>query len=108
MMSPRIFDHNELPVNQPEEFKKLSQREQAILTAWIRTRLTPRKTINHKHSSYGLKHFFEEDNFYVTNGAFKGAMLQCGFLPEFAQDTNWNFAISETSPAFKEVRYGCF
>ena len=108
MMSPRLFENNELPVNQTEDFKTLSKKEQAILMGWIRTRLTPRKSYNRKHSSYGLKHLFEEDNFYVTNGAFKGAMFASGYVPEFAQDTNWVFAISETSPAFKEVRHGCF
>jgi hypothetical protein len=34
-------------------------------------------------SSYALKHYFEvaDDGFYITNGQFKGAMLEAGFEP---------------------------
>lgn len=38
------------------------------------------KTINHRHSSYSLKHLMEEQTYvYVTNGAFIVAAIHCGF-----------------------------
>jgi hypothetical protein len=96
-----------LPINQPEEFKTLLIKEQIVLVNWVRTHLTPRKTINKRYSSYGLKHYFEEDKqhggFYVTNGTFKGAMLFCGYVPDFWNDTNWCFGISNRSKAFMET-----
>ena len=71
---------NELDL--PAEFKKLSAQECESLLNWIRARLVVAKTV-YRTSSYGLKHQFEEapDGFYVTNGAFKGAMIAAGFRP---------------------------
>lgn len=96
-----------LPINQPEEFKTLLIKEQIVLVDWVKTHLTPRKTINKRHSSYGLKHYFEDDKqhggFYVTNGAFKGAMLVCDYVPDIWNDINWCFRISNRSKAFTET-----
>ncbi len=96
-----------LHIDQPEEFKALSIKEQIVLVNWVRTHLTPRKTINKSYSSYGLKHYFEKDKqhggFYVTNGTFKGAMLFCDYVPDSWNDTNWCFGISNRSEVFMEI-----
>ena len=90
----------------PEEFKQLSAEEQKILLAWC-SRLEPIKTINTRYSSYGLKHQFNnsEKGFYITNGMFKGAMLESGFSykPVSINSRNWFFNISVKS--VREVVY---
>ena len=69
---------------------------------WIIQSLEPRKSVNKgRYDSYFLKHLFEHDKanggFYIDNGQFKGAMLQCGFRPYRKSDMNWRFCISEKS-----------
>lgn len=97
-----------LRINHPDEFFKLSVGQRATLVDWIKTHITPRKTKNNRYSSYGLKHFFEEDRehggFYVTNGAFKGAMRVCGYSTDFELNTNWVYRISNKSLFVKEWR----
>lgn len=91
--------------NSPDEFKKLNESEQQALIDWC-YRISKIKTINRNHSSYGLKHIFEnsKDGFYITNGAFKGAMLECGFdyKPDSPSSPNWNFNVSEKT--IKELK----
>lgn len=54
------------------------------------------KTINKRHSSYGLKHVAEKGIGYITNGAFICAAVFSGF--EFkASGPNAYFNISEKS-----------
>lgn len=90
-----------LEINQPEEFKKLSEEEQIAVCDWIHKNLVKIKSVNSRHSSYGLKHFFENDKanggFYVTNGAFKGAMRECGFTEFDVHLVNWYYNLSEKS-----------
>lgn len=63
---------------------------------WINENIMPRKTPNRRHSSYGLKHYLEHDTgIYLTNNAFKDAMLLCGFNPVDETEQNWEFCISE-------------
>ncbi len=87
--------------NSPEDFYNLGIEQREILTNWIRVNLKPIKSVNRNHSSYGLKHYFENDKenngFYITNGQFKGAMLECGFKPCKEMELNWYFCISEKS-----------
>lgn len=54
------------------------------------------KTINKRHTSYGLKHMAEKEIGYITNGAFICAAVFCGF--DFkASGPNAHFNISEKS-----------
>ena len=77
------------------------QEVQEEVYAWIRANIVPRKTPNRRHSSYGIKHILQGDSgIYLTNNEFKDAMMQCGFLPEDADELNWAYRISEKSPAF--------
>jgi len=48
---------------------------------WLQTNAKPRKTINKRHSSYGLKHTAEKTapGNYITNGAFILAALRLGY-----------------------------
>mgnify|MGYP000932178475 CR=1 FL=1 len=86
--------------NFPDEFKKLSESEQQDLINWCYS-IAKIKSINLKRTSYGLKHIFEnsKNGFYITNGAFKGAMLECGFdyKPVSSSSPNWHFNVSEKS-----------
>lgn len=91
--------------NQPEAFDYLTPGEQKRLTDWISKNLGPAKTFNDRHTSYGLKHVFESNGgCYVGNGAFKGAMLKCGFKVKDKAALNWVFNISEKSEAFQANR----
>ena len=54
------------------------------------------KTINKRHTSYGLKHMAEKEIGYITNGAFICAAVFCGF--DFnASGANARFNTSEKS-----------
>lgn len=91
--------------NQPEAFDYLTPGEQKHLTDWIKENLEPIKTFNLRHTSYGLKHIFERNGgFYIGNGAFKGAMLKCGFRVKDRSALNWKFNVSEKSKAFQMRR----
>ncbi|WP_010271415.1 hypothetical protein [Paenibacillus senegalensis] len=91
--------------NQPEAFDYLTPGEQDRLTNWIKENLTFRESFNNKHTSYGLKHVFERNGgCYVGNGAFKGAMLKCGFKVQDTSELNWVFNVSEKSKAFQMKR----
>lgn len=91
--------------NQPEAFDYLTPGEQKHLTDWIKENLQPIKTFNLRHTSYGLKHVFERNGgFYIGNGAFKGAMLKCGFRVKDRSALNWVFNVSEKSKAFQMRR----
>lgn len=81
--------------NQPEAFDYLTPGEQGRLTDWIKANLETRKTFNDKHTSYGLKHIYASNGgVYVGNGAFKGAMLKCGFKVKNTTELNWIFNVS--------------
>lgn len=91
--------YNRAAGNNPLDFTKLPDNEKITLVNWIVAFFKPIKTVNNRHSSYGLKHVFEHAplGFYVNNGAFKGAMLIAGFEPVDPNELNWRFKISEAS-----------
>lgn len=84
--SPRLFN------------SELSKEEQTIVLSWCK-KLQTIKSINQDCTSYGLKHTFEysKDGFSISNGAFKGAMLLCGFYIKDPYELNWHFNISKKS-----------
>ena len=74
---------------------------QDIVLLWIHDNIRTSKSVNKCHSSYGIKHILHNDtNIYLTNNQFKDAMMQCGHNPDDPDRLNWNFRISERSPAF--------
>jgi hypothetical protein len=76
----------------PEAYEALSPLEKEVMAAWIAlameqaTKYSPR-------TSYGIKHDFEMEGFYITNGQLKGAMLAAGYQPENAKELNWTFPV---------------
>jgi hypothetical protein len=92
-------------INSPIEYEKLESSQKSLVVTWIKENFEHRKSINYRHSSYELKHIFERshDGFYITNGAFKGALLAAGFT-NHNDGMNWYFAITERS--IKESKKG--
>jgi hypothetical protein len=73
-----------------------SEEVQDRVFEWIRNNIVPRKYVNHDHTSYGLKHRLEHDTgIYLSNNAFKDAMMQCGYMPEDPGALNWKFRFSD-------------
>lgn len=83
----------------PLLFLELSPEEQMQLFTWCYNSLDKVGSINHQHTSYGLKHIFERSplGFYVSNGQFSGAMLIAGFKHGYIHGRNMNFNVSEKS-----------
>ena len=82
------------PLDKAEAYDALSPAEQGTLLEWIRLAIQPARRIGNE-TSYALKHDFEEDGFYVSNGEFKGAMLAAGYAPTAStqDELNWRFAV---------------
>jgi len=80
------------PLDLPAAYDELSQAEKDALAYWIEHAIC-KATRYSKRTSYGIKHDFERDGFYLTNGQFKGAMLAAGHQPENAQELNWRFKV---------------
>ncbi|MEO7715658.1 MAG: hypothetical protein ABIY70_05625 [Capsulimonas sp.] len=87
----------------PAQFALLSPEEKTILMDWIKSWFEASKT-EYKHNSFVLKNYFEEGataaekGFYINNGAFKGAMIKCGFRPIDANLKNWSFEVKVIRP----------
>ncbi len=84
-----------------ELISDLSLEKQEIVLNWIKSGFIPRKTENRSHSSYGLKHYLQDETgIYLTNNQFKDAMMICGFYTKDPNKLNWHYGISEKSPVF--------
>ncbi len=74
----------------------MKPQEREMLLDWIKMNVHKASYINHKRTSYGLKHLFEADTgIYVTNNQFKDGMIECGFYPSDPDELNWHYRISE-------------
>lgn len=94
-----MADNSVLSTDELKEFDLLADSQKRILVEWCSS-IVPIRSINTKHTSYGLKHLFNNapNGFYVTNGAFKKAMLEAGFEYKCVNNSiNWFFNISEKS-----------
>lgn len=80
------------PLDLPEAYNELNQAEKNALAYWIEHAICTATRYSNR-TSYGIKHDFEREGFYLTNGQFKGAMLAAGYQPEDAQELNWTFKI---------------
>ena len=70
---------------------------------WLTANVASIKTINRKHTSYGLKHIAEHDIKYITNGVFIAAAILAGYPYLIVAETpNVQFGMSERS--LNEVR----
>jgi hypothetical protein len=76
----------------PKEFDLLPPLKRELLLRWIDLVLYPAATVWRDATSYGLKHAAEDDlGFYISNGQFKGAMLEAGYEPANTWEQNWLF-----------------
>lgn len=90
-----------------EEYRRLMIEEQEFLLCqaeactrvcgWLEDKKKT-KTINRRHSSYGLKHIAETEIGYIGNGAFIAAAIFMGFPYRINNESiNPSFGISERS-----------
>ncbi len=78
-----------------------SEKEIELVCEWIKENILPRKTPLLEQTSYGIKHILQsKTGVYLTNNAFKDAMLMCGYKPVNPNELNWCYCISKKSPAF--------
>jgi|SRR5215203_473391 len=88
------------------ECKPPEQKQVDLSKSWIMKNCEPRKTINHNHSSYGLKHVVERDvEEYISNGAFIKAAIELGYKYKVKSPNAW-FAITVFSSNEKEEEKG--
>lgn len=93
-------------LDQPEEFDRLKATEKRALLQWIGECFEKSPTAASAHS-YGMKHWFQhERRIYVTNGAYKGAMLAAGFAPVDCSELNWQFYCRWTPRCTAKTRAG--
>ena len=89
----------EQPTLQAEREMICDSIEDVIWTVeWLRSNVEPIKTINRRHSSYGLKHLAEKfsPNGYLSNGVFIAAAMIVGY-PFKVDPPNAMFGMSERS-----------
>jgi hypothetical protein len=78
-------------VNQPSSYERLPGEEKAMVREWILRELRPTHTMGPK-CSYHLKHVYQRlTDRYLTNGDFKGAMLDAGYRPIDRTEPSWQF-----------------
>lgn len=89
--------------DKPTEFDAMTKEQQEEIVSLIRLGMIAVDRFNTRHTSYGLKHYFEKylERGYITNGQFKGAMLKAGFKAKDQEQQNWAFNISEKSPILR-------
>lgn len=89
-------------IDRPNDFLNLDTAVQSRVLKWCKNFFSPTKSFEERHTSYNLKQILQnDDQTYLTNGQFKGAMLLAGFKVKKIEDLNWKFNISETSEALK-------
>lgn len=93
-----MIDNRNKGLDDPNLFNELPDEDKQKLLNWIDENFYPIKSFNNKHTSYGLKHKLP---FYITNGAFKGAMLVAGYKVKNKSDRNWVFNISQKSKCLR-------
>ncbi len=72
-----------------EDSRKFTEEDESqidLCKRWISTFIEPRKTLNDKTYSYGMKHIAEDwAGSYVSNGAFIAAAIDLGYRYKQAQ-----------------------
>lgn len=79
---------------------------------WIRENIRKNRSIYKGGTSYGLKQILQKDTgIYLTNNAFKDAMLLSGYEPVDPDELNWRYRVTllreeiyNTSPFFIWVK----
>lgn len=78
--------------NHLSDFDRLTPEEQVALRYWIGASIMLASNYDGT-TSYGMKHDFEREGFYITNGQFKGAMVLSGYTPKDFYVLNWTFKV---------------
>ncbi|MBP1920965.1 hypothetical protein [Youngiibacter multivorans] len=85
-----------------ERYQELTDEDKETVIRWIEDNLIQSKTFNQAYTSYGLKHYMENDTgIYVCNGAFKGCMMMMGYEPKDIRTQNHIYKISSKSPGVR-------
>lgn len=96
LVSPQYRGHAVKRNNKVSE--ALPEETQVTLCIeWLKTFATPRKTVNDKIGSYGLKHVVERwAGIYISNGAFILAVYRMGYkiIPNYPLSPNTRFRLS--------------
>ena len=79
---------------------KLTADQEEFLNQFVVDNFHPIRSINAKHSAYGLKQKFSRVYFYVTTEQFTRAMRNAGFIAQPIGNGNACFNISQESPYF--------
>jgi hypothetical protein len=97
-------DERYMSGNDPLDFLTLTEEERAHLIDWIDGALRPDDDYICPDSSYGIKHVYERDTGkYVTNGQFKGAMIQFGFDPVDPRELNCHYCLKIESDVLERT-----
>jgi len=95
-LNTRIYKENASIEDHEYLFDHIEEFEKACI--WLKS-IDKIKSINKRHTSYGLKHIVERAiNFYISNDAFIAAAVYSGFDVKLIDDSpNVLFNISEKS-----------
>jgi hypothetical protein len=100
-----FYDHYKKPKAEQQaileqdrvDLRKSVARVEATVD-WLKANVQPTKTINKRHTSYGLKHLAEPDIDYITNGVFIAAGIIAGYPYAIVPGSpNVPFGMSEKS-----------
>jgi hypothetical protein len=78
-------------VDPPGEYHTLMADSRAELLLWIWRNLKPTKVKVCPSLPTASSMTSRDGGFYVSNGAFKGAMLEAGYEPVDLRERNWRF-----------------
>lgn len=71
-----------------------SKEDQKKVFDWIKNYISPRSSVDNRHTSYGLKHIQQHvTGLYLYNNEFKDAMMLSGYMPVDPDELNWRFKI---------------
>jgi hypothetical protein len=90
-------ERSDLAAWRQEMFSDASAERILAACDWIEANLYSRKTVNTRHTSYGLKHIAEKHIGYITNGQFIAAMLVIGYKMGNPPGYNPSFNLSSRS-----------
>ena len=80
-------------INDPAQYEIVSEAAKEALACYIGLAMRAADEMG-PGSSYTMKHDFERaTGIYVSNGAFKGAMLAAGYEPVDWDELNWTFRV---------------
>lgn len=85
----------------PQDRAELRQSAERLtpVCEWLREHVAPRQSVNSSAGSYGIKHMFESEQFYITNGELIAAALIAGYpmREEGGDSPNARFGMSSKS-----------